>query len=714
MVDIKPILENGQENFQPAYSPDGKEVAFLENRTTLKVLNLDNKQARLILSGDHNYSYSDGDQWYSWSPDGKWFSVQFMDPHRWSNECGIVDAEGKQQLTNFTNSGYEDVHPSFTPDGKAILWFSDREGLHGTGGGAGMQGDAFALFLNQKAYDRFKLSKAEYEIVKKTEDDAKKEKDKDKDKDKDKKPDDKDKKPDDKDKKDDDAKKDDAKKDDDEKKKEPVDIEFKNYEDRTERLTINSTDLQDAALTPDGEQLIYLSKNEEGYAIWQNKLRDKETKQIGTMPEEPNARARGEDDPSQVLIDKDGKNAFILAGGHIAKISLDSGKLEPVRFAAEMYLNRAAERAYIFDHAWRQTLEKFYVQDMQGVDWAGYKVIYQKFLPFVNNNYDFAELLSEMLGELNASHTGGGYVWHPRDGDSTAALGVFYDQAYTGPGLKVAEIIEKSPLDIAKSKVAAGMVIEKINGEAIAPGADWCPLLNRQAGKPVLLSVFDPAKNTRFDETVKPISQAEEEELLYQRWIKSRRELADKLSGGKIGYVHVRGMNDASYRQTFSEVLGRESGKQALIVDTRFNGGGNLHDELATLLSGHEYLKFDPRGRIIGEEPNNKWDKKSVVLIGESNYSDAHLFPWTYRALGVGKLIGMPVPGTGTAVWWETQVDPTLFFGIPEVGFLDKQGGYMEHADIEPDIKVANDYQSVATGEDKQLEKAVEYLLQGR
>ncbi len=219
MVDVKPILENGQENFQPRYSPDGKEVAYLENRTALSVLNLESKQTRLILAGDKNYSYEDGDQWFDWSPDGKWFVVQFMDPNRWSSEAGLVDAEGKQQLTNLTNSGYEDNHPCWSPDGKAMIWFSDREGLHGTGGGAISQGDVYALFFTQKAFDRFNLSKAELEIVKKAEDDAKKEKDKDK------KPDDADKKPDDKDK-------DEAKKKEDDKKKEPVEIDFNNLEDR--------------------------------------------------------------------------------------------------------------------------------------------------------------------------------------------------------------------------------------------------------------------------------------------------------------------------------------------------------------------------------------------------------------------------------------------------------------------------------------------------
>ena len=689
VVNVKPILENGEENFQPRYSPDGKEVAYLENRTTLKVLNLESKQSRLILAGDKNYSYSDGDQWFDWAPDGKWFAVQFNDPHRWSPEVGLVDAEGKQQLTNLTKSGYDDVRPFWSADGKALLWYSDRQALHGTGSTDEYFGDVYAMFMNQKAYDRFNLSKAEFDLVKKTEDDAAKAKDKDK-------------KPDEK-------TAEDKKKDE---KKEPIEIDLKNIEDRQERLTLGSVEVKDAAVTPDGELLVYLIKGDDGYELWQNKLREKETKRIAQFPEGVNPNARGEDQGSQVVIDKEGKSAIVLAGGRISKVDLKEGKSEPVKFAAEMNLDRAAERAYMYEHAWRQAKEKFYVTDMHKVDWDYYKGVYAKFLPTVENNYDFAELLSELLGELNASHTGSGYIPHLPGADETAALGVFYDPAYHGPGLKVDEILEKGPLVIAKSKIQPGMIIEKIDGVVIAPGADECPLLNRKAGKPTLLSVFDPAKNARFDETVKPIKLKEQEELLYYRFVKSRRELTDKLSGGRLGYVHVRGMNDKSYRDTYSEILGRQSGKEGLIVDTRFNGGGNLHDELATLLSGKAYLEFLPRGQDLGMEPVNKWNQRSALLIGESNYSDAHLFPWVYHHLAIGKMVGMPVPGTGTAVWWETQQDPTLYFGIPEVGFVDKKGEFMEHSAVVPDVRVENDSKSVAAGEDKQLERAVELLLQ--
>ena len=256
------------------------------------------------------------------------------------------------------------------------------------------------------------------------------------------------------------------------------------------------------------------------------------------------------------------------------------------------------------------------------------------------------------------------------------------------------------------------MIIEKINGVTIDPGMDVSPLLNHRAGQPTLLSIFDVAKNLRFDVSVKPISTADQDELLYQRWVKRRRDLVDKLSNGTVGYVHVRGMNDESFRETYSEALGRESAKKALIVDTRFNGGGNLHDALATFLSGKPYLEFLPRGQSIGWEPNERWHRKSAVLTGESNYSDAHLFPWVYQHFGIGKLVGMPIPGTGTAVWWELLQDPRLIFGIPEVGFRDEKGQFMERTQVEPDIKVLNDAKSTAEGKDPQIEKAVEFLMQ--
>lgn len=267
------------------------------------------------------------------------------------------------------------------------------------------------------------------------------------------------------------------------------------------------------------------------------------------------------------------------------------------------------------------------------------------------------------------------------------------------------------PVDKSRHQGQARRIIEKIDGTNIKSGEDYYPLLSGKAGKQVLLSVYDPATKERFEEQVKPITYGTQSDLLYKRWVEQKRQMVDKLSNGKIGYVHVKGMNSESFRDTYSELLGRCREKEAVIVDTRHNGGGWLHEDLAILLSGELYAKFTPRGQFIGNDPFNRWLKPSCVLMCEDNYSNAHGFPWTYKTLKIGKLIGAPVPGTMTAVWWETQIDPSIVFGIPQVGMQDMQGRYLENQQLEPDIEVYNSPESQLRGEDHQLEEAVKEML---
>jgi C-terminal processing protease CtpA/Prc len=265
------------------------------------------------------------------------------------------------------------------------------------------------------------------------------------------------------------------------------------------------------------------------------------------------------------------------------------------------------------------------------------------------------------------------------------------------------------------SKIKPGSIVLAIDGVRLEPNVNPWQQLNNKVDKNVRLGLLDPETNAEWEEVIKPINIGEETGLLYERWIAARRELCEKLSDGRIGYVHVQGMNDASFRRVYSEVLGENSEKEALIVDTRFNGGGWLHDHLVTFLSGKDYVYFLPREKEkgdLGAEPFAKWTRPVAVLQSESNYSDAHFFPWAFKELGIGKLIGSPVPGTATAVWWETMIDPSMVFGIPQVGMMDRAGKYLENAQLEPDVLVLNDPESMARGEDKQLAKAVEVLLE--
>ena len=167
-------------------------------------------------------------------------------------------------------------------------------------------------------------------------------------------------------------------------------------------------------------------------------------------------------------------------------------------------------------------------------------------------------------------------------------------------------------------------------------------------------------------------------------------------------------------RVVFEEALGLNLKKDALVVDTRFNGGGNIHEQLSDFLSGKKYFDVVPHGQYIGSQPFDKWVKPSIVVMGESNYSDAHLFPLAYKAKNIGQLVGMPVPGTGTFVWWENQIDPTLRFGIPMGCWRTLDGKCGENNQTEPDVRVANEPDVMAGGRDQQLEAAVKQLMMKR
>jgi Tol biopolymer transport system component/C-terminal processing protease CtpA/Prc len=659
-LNTTPIVATDKEEFQGVYSPDGKKIAYLEERNILKSYDLAAKTSSTLIPEGINYSYSDGDQYFAWSPDSRYLLAQSGEGGGWNtHEVVLIKDDGSGKRTNLTWSGFNDEHPQWGLDGKMMYWLSNKQGLKNLSRGG--QTDVFAMFFDPKAWDRFTLSKEDLELKVEME-----------------------------------------KKDTTKKPAGPLTFNLKNLEDRTSRLTSTSTMLSGAQLSKDGEKLYYLASYEKGFDLWVATLRTHETKQLAKL----DATA------GRLEMTKDGKTLFVLAGGNMYRVTTEDGKVSPIRINTEMELNAAGERSYIFDHAWRQVKKKLFDPHLQGIDWDYYHTTYKQFLPHINNYYDFQVLLSEFLGELNASHTGGRYRPDFPTGDETAALGLFYDLSRKGDGLLVKEVIDGGPFDIDGTHMAPGMIIDRIDGQPITAGADWASLLNHKAGQLTLISFHNGAGT--YEESIKPIKpQIETATLLYNRWTRMMEHMVDSLSGGKVGYVHVRSMDDPSFRVTFDKVLGKNIDKSALIVDTRFNGGGWLHDDLVTFLGGKLYFTLHPQNHTTkGGESLNKWTKPSCVVMSEGNYSDAFMFPYAYKELGIGKLIGMPVAGTGTAVWWETQINNRIVFGIPMVASYGAGETHpTENHQLEPDIRVLNEYNKFLGGEDQQIEAAVKEML---
>lgn len=668
------LVKSSLVDMQPAYSPDGKSVAYIEDRGALKAVDVKTKAVRQLMDGKFQYSYSDGDLWFQWSPDSKWLLSNYIGHGGWNNsDIALVPADGSQKITNLTNSGYNDNNGRWVLGGKAMLFMSDRAGYR-SHGSWGAEDDAYIMFFDLDAYERFRMGKEERALY----DEAHKKEKADTTKKKrpliklGKK------------------KKDDKKKD----KAKTLKFDLANCRDRVIRLTVNSSHMADAILSPGGDTLYYQAKFEGGYDLWKHDLVENKTeivmKNVGYGLE----------------ADKDFKNLYVYNNG-IKQIDLAKNSQKGIDFEANFNYRPYEERAYIFNHVWQQVKDKFYDPKLHGVDWEGYKKTYAKFLPYINNNYDFRDMLSEMLGELNGSHTGARY--YPEGATlKTAALGLFFDNDYEGDGLKVEEVINRGPFAVRNTGVKKGCIIEAIDGQKIAKGSDYTSLLDGKAGKMTRVSVFDPSRKKRFDVVVRAISRSAQADLLYRRWVDRNREMVDSLSNGTIGYVHVKAMDSESFRTVFSQLLSDSMRqKKAVIVDERHNGGGWLHDDLCTLLSGKQYAKFIAHGKYIGYDPWNKWVEPSCVMICEDDYSNGHGFPAVYKTLGIGKLVGAPVAGTMTAVWWERMMNG-MIFGIPQVGNQAMDGTFFENKELKPDIEVYNTPADYETGNDEQLKAAVE------
>ena len=674
LIEEEALLpDNGTERQQPQFSPDGKEIAFIEDRTRLMVINLATKKVRQITDGSEWYETT-GSFDYMWSPDGKWFTLTLIgnrhDPY---TDIALVKADGKSRPVNLTNSGYTSGAPRWVMDGNAILFTTERYGMRSHASWGSLD-DVMLAFVNKDSYDKFRLNKEDYELLKELEKEQEKaasgESDKDKDNEK--------------------------------KEKAPkgIVVELDGIEDRIVRLTPNSSSIASALVSADGENLYYLASFEGGFDMWKMDLRKHETKLLHKM----------DAGWANMETDREGENIFILGGSGMQKMEIASEELKPVAYRAEMKMDLAAERAYMFEHVYKQEKKCFYTESMHGVDWEAMTAAYRKFLPHINNNYDFAELLSEWLGELNVSHTGGRY-YPDGKGETTASLGLLFDWNYSGNGLSIDEVIEKGPFDRKSTKVTKGTVIEKIDGKSIDADTDYFALLNGKTGKKTLVSFYNPQTKEHWDEVIKPIGNGELNTLLYERWVKQRAADVKRWSDGRLGYVHIESMDDGSFRTVYSDILGKYNDCEGIVIDTRFNGGGRLHEDIEILFSGKKYLTQVIRGRSACDMPSRRWNKPSIMLQCEANYSNAHGTPWVYKHRGIGKLVGAPVPGTMTTVSWETLQDPTLIFGIPVVGYQLPDGSYLENKQLEPDIHVLNSPETVVKGEDTQLKAAVEELL---
>lgn len=678
LIKESTFISNDKDNYQPQISPDGKKIAFIEDRKTLRVMDIESSKVSTLITADKMIHMRDGDQSFSWSPDSKWLLFQY-DKLLNNSDVALVSADGSKPMQVVVESGYYDSAPKWANDGKQIIWFSNREGLRSFATSGRSQQDVYAMFLTQNEWDKFNLSEDDFDLMKAIEEsseDAKKE---------------------------DETSKDNYDAEDKSKADEIVEdivIEWGKLENHTARLTIHSSNLGDAVLNKDASKLYYLSRFEDNFDLWETDLRTQETKKTIGL----NAR------DGSLQWDDEMENLYLLSGGNIAQLDLEDGSKESVSINEKVLIDQDALRQHSFDHVWLRTSKIFYEPTFHGVNW---QQMYQEYKPKVahlGNTHEYTELLSEMLGELNVSHAGAGFRGTGSDGDMTASLGVFYDYKHKGMGIKVTEVIKGGPLDKAKIDIKPSMLITKIDGQLVDQNMDWAKLLNRKANKFTLIEVLDVIENTTTEYTIKPISLSEQSDLLYKRFVKINEDEVLKASKGKLGYVHIPGMGDGPYRSIYGDMMGRFSDKKAMVIDTRFNGGGDLVADLAMFFTGVPFLTYAIEGKVVGREPSSRYTKPVISLFNESMYSDGHCYASGYQDLKIGKSVGMPVPGTCSFAGWEGL--PTGgYWGVVPISAKNQAGEWLENNETAPDIMVRNQPGIIQTGRDQQLERAIKELL---
>lgn len=635
------LVDTAGDVLYPKISPDGRLLAYLADRNQLRVLNRTTGATVTALPAGYFYSYQDDDMSFEWSPDSRWLTATVGSVVT-NQDIVLLDASGRAAPMTVTHSGYHDAGPRFSPDGKAVLWASGREGMRHADATTG-QLDIYLAYLTRAGFDaKDEADGANWQP-------------------------------------------------------QPGGIE-----QRTKRLTPFSLTPLLYALSAGHDSLLVVEKSPAGKAV--ARRFDVATGESTVLFTKPLADAYAVDATAQQL--------YALAGGAVEKTDLATGTTTTFPLDTTMDVDVHAEAAHWFNHFWRLTKLKFYEPTLHGRDWDALRTRYARFLPHLENWEDFAEMMSELAGELNASHMGCYYLKPPPLADHTASLGVHFDDDYTGPGLRVAAVLPGGPADLPGSRLGPGTLILAIDSELINEFTNLDQLLNGMADTAVQLLIQPPGSKTTLIETVVPITGPQAVALSYARWVAGRKALVEKLSGGRLGYVHLPAMDLDTYKRAYGEVIGDYRNKEALVIDVRYNAGGNLHDQLVTLFTGELLAGFTNRdNEVVGRIPSGRWARPTALVQNAASYSDGSIFPHLYQRQKLGPVVGDRTPGTGTAVWWMLPMKGALKWGIPQLGARDFKTGWFENREIVPDVAVANDPGALAAGRDPQLEAAVGVLL---
>jgi len=475
-----------------------------------------------------------------------------------------------------------------------------------------------------------------------------------------------------------------------------VEIDFNDIHRRIRKLT-GQAPQADIYPAPDGT-VFFISESD----IWSISYDGKETKRLTTGGGKMGFR-----------LANDGRRAWWTQGGEMFHGNASAGLSgTKVTFTAEFNYDIAAQRKAAFAEFWRSYQHNFYDANFHGRDWAAMRTRYEPMLAAVETHEEFASLLSMLVGELEASHTEVQPATNNATTDPvTPHLGFTFDYSHKGAGVKVAAVPPGSPASFKETLINPGEIILAINGTDVSLDEKLFQSINDKQDREFEFLVSTNGSRTGARKVrYRPMSGTEFDDLAYKNRTERLRKVTEQKGNGRIGYLHISAMGFQNQVQFEREAYEYISGKQAMIIDVRFNRGGNISDNLIDMLERRQYGWFRPRDDNPEPQPPRAWDRPVIVLMNEHSYSNGEMFPYSMRQRGLGRIVGMPTPGY---VIWTTElrlVDGTRA-RMPLSGVFRMDGTCMENRGEQPDVQLWLTPDDWLNDRDPQLDKAIELLL---
>ncbi|WP_303317897.1 S41 family peptidase [Flavivirga abyssicola] len=667
------LSKTSEHEYNPVLSPNGALLVFNRGRGKLVVSDIDTNgklsKETILLDGWNNARN------VSWSPDSKWLAYSLNDLD-FNADIYIHKADNSKKPVNISMHPKQDRGPIWSSDGKKLMFSSNRNNS---------DYDVWFTWLNKKDWEKTTRDWEE------DSDDTSNKKGK-------------------KNKK---GKENDVVED--------VIIDFQDIHERQVQVTSFVGGEFGRAFSEDGKTIYYTTGNgNRGDARVESDLfkiswEGKDKKAITTK----NSR------PSHITMNKKFSKLFMTKGsGSLSSINLSNSKTESLPISAKLDIDYNVESNQIFEEAWNAINDGFYDPNFHGQNWVSLKKTYKPLAMKASTRNDFQNMFNWMLGQVNASHMGfiSGEQRENLQREKTGLLGLELLPDTNG-NTKVVSVVNNMPGDRSISKLYSGDIITAINGTKLNKNLNIYSLLEGTSNEKIYLEIKRGA--TVKEVVIRPKDNNRTEN--YNAWVKERKQLTDQYSNGKLGYIHIQGMNWQSFERFERELTAAGLGKEGVVIDVRFNGGGWTTDYLMAVLNVKQHAYTVPRGAAKDLEKEHKkfknhypfserlplasWTKPSIALCNQSSYSNAEIFSHAYKSLNIGTLVGEPTFGAVISTGSTSLIDGSRV-RMPYRGWYVKESqSNMELGPAVPDVLVFNNPDDKSKKVDTQLKKAVEVLL---